>query len=147
MIEKIEPSSEFEIIKINNDKEFKIGVNLEEKEEMIGLLKENMDIFAWQENDLLGIKRELIDHRLDLDPKTKPIKQKLRTLGPEKKEAAMIEIEKLIKNGFIREVRYLRWLTNIVMVKKALGGWRMCIYRLHFIKPILSERQLSVTFN
>lgn len=30
--EKIEPSNEFEIIKINDNKEFKIGKNLEEKE-------------------------------------------------------------------------------------------------------------------
>lgn len=74
-MEKIEPSDEFEIVKINNDREFKIGINLEEKEE-INLLRENLDVFAWEESDLHGIKRKLIEHKLDLDPKTKPIKQK-----------------------------------------------------------------------
>ena len=29
--------------------------------------------------------------------------------------------------GFIREVYYSKWLTNVVLVKKANGKWRMCI--------------------
>ena len=29
--------------------------------------------------------------------------------------------------GFIREVYYLDWLANVVMVKKANGKWRMCV--------------------
>lgn len=58
------------------------------------MLNENIDIFAWQEKDLLGIKKELIEHKLDLDPKIKPVKQKLRTLGLEKKEASIVRNRK-----------------------------------------------------
>ena len=29
--------------------------------------------------------------------------------------------------GFIREVYYLNWLANNVLVKKANGKWRMCV--------------------
>ena len=29
--------------------------------------------------------------------------------------------------GFIREVYYPEWLTNVVLVKKANGKWRMCV--------------------
>jgi hypothetical protein len=32
----------------------------------------------------------------------------------------------LLDAGFICKVYYLRWLTNIVMVKKKNGKWRMC---------------------
>ena len=31
------------------------------------------------------------------------------------------EVEKFLKAGFIREVFYLKWLANIVMVKKNNG--------------------------
>ena len=34
---------------------------------------------------------------------------------------------KLFKASFIREVQYLEWLANVVMVKKAMGKWRICI--------------------
>ena len=29
--------------------------------------------------------------------------------------------------GFIREVYYLNWLANNVLMKKANGKWRMCV--------------------
>ena len=37
------------------------------------------------------------------------------------------QVQKLEKAGFIREVMYLQWLANPVLVKKANGKYRMCI--------------------
>ena len=37
------------------------------------------------------------------------------------------EVQKLMAAKFIREVYYLDWLANVVMVKKANGKWRMCV--------------------
>ena len=39
----------------------------------------------------------------------------------------MEEVDKLWAAGFIREVYYLEWLANVVMVKKSNGKWRMCV--------------------
>ena len=39
----------------------------------------------------------------------------------------MEEVHKLQEKEFIREVYYLDWLANIVMVKKANGKWRACV--------------------
>ena len=39
----------------------------------------------------------------------------------------MDEVNKLLAAHFIREVYYLEWLANVVMVKKAYGKWRMCV--------------------
>ena len=36
-------------------------------------------------------------------------------------------MRKLLKANFIREIYYLKWLANIVMVKKANSKWRMCV--------------------
>jgi hypothetical protein len=33
----------------------------------------------------------------------------------------------LLDTDFIREVTYLEWLANEVMVRKKNGKWRMCI--------------------
>ena len=46
---------------------------------------------------------------------------------PERKKAVVREVEKLLEAGFIREVFYPEWLTNVVMVKKNNGKWRMCV--------------------
>ena len=33
----------------------------------------------------------------------------------------------MLSAGFIREVYYLEWLANVVLVKKANEKWRMCV--------------------
>ena len=38
------------------------------------------------------------------------------------------KVQKLMAAKFIREVYYPDWLANVVMVKKANGKWRMCVY-------------------
>ena len=45
----------------------------------------------------------------------------------ERDNAIKDEVQKLIVAKFIREVYYLDWLANVVMVKKANGKWRMCV--------------------
>ena len=37
------------------------------------------------------------------------------------------ETKKLLSVGYIREIQYLEWLANVVLVKKANGKWRMCV--------------------
>ena len=37
------------------------------------------------------------------------------------------EVKKLLKVGFIREINYPSWVSNVVLVEKANGKWRMCI--------------------
>jgi hypothetical protein len=41
--------------------------------------------------------------------------------------AAKVEVQRLLDTEFICEVHYPSWLTNVVMVKKKNGKWRMCI--------------------
>ena len=74
-----------------------------------------------------GIDRKIIQHRLNVNPEYKPVQQKWRIIAPERYKAVIEEVEKLLEAGFIREVFYLDWLVNVVMVKKSNGKWRMCI--------------------
>ena len=39
----------------------------------------------------------------------------------------MDEVNKLLATDFIRKVYYLDWPTNVVLVKKVKGKWRMCV--------------------
>jgi hypothetical protein len=45
---------------------------------LVTFLRENLDVFAWQISDMPGIPREVIEHKLGIDPGFKPIKQKER---------------------------------------------------------------------
>jgi hypothetical protein len=74
-----------------------------------------------------GIPREVIEHKLDIDPVFKPIKQKERRYPPERREAIRLEVHKLLEARFIRPVDYPSWLANPVLVEMTEKSWRMCI--------------------
>ncbi|KAL0423355.1 UNVERIFIED_CONTAM: putative protein K02A2.6 [Sesamum radiatum] len=35
-------------------------------------------------------------------------------------------VNKLLKAGYVAEVQYTKWLSNVMVVSKAVGKWRMC---------------------
>ena len=47
--------------------------------------------------------------------------------GPERAAAANTEVQKLLEAGFIQECHYPEWFSNVVLVKKPNGTWRMCV--------------------
>jgi hypothetical protein len=98
-------------------------MSLEEKAELLQFLNKNSVVFSWSTSDLLGISREVIEHKLQVNPHANPKKQKLRKMSEGKVEAAKAEVQQLLDVGFIREVRYPQWLANIVMVHKKNGKW------------------------
>jgi hypothetical protein len=44
--------------------------------ELLSFLDKNNDVFAWQTSDLMGVNRSIIEHRLLVNPSTKPKKTK-----------------------------------------------------------------------
>jgi hypothetical protein len=74
-----------------------------------------------------GVPRELIELELHLDPKAKPIKQRLRRFTQDKKDVIKREIARLLDASFIKEVYHPDWLANPVLVPKKNKDWRMCV--------------------
>ena len=51
-----------------------------------------------------GIDGEVIQHRLNVNPKCRPVQQRRRIFAPEHNKVVAEEVEKLLEVGFIREV-------------------------------------------
>ncbi|XP_050290281.1 uncharacterized protein LOC126728515 [Quercus robur] len=94
---------------------------------MISFLRANQDVFAWKHEDMPGIDRKIIQHRLNVNLECKPIQQKRKIFAPERNKTVTKKVEKLLEVDFIKEVFYPDWLANVVMVKKSNGKWRMCV--------------------
>jgi hypothetical protein len=58
----------------------------------LAFLNKNSDIFAWSTFDLVGVSRDIIEHRLQVYPTAKPGKQKLQKMSKEKVVAAKAEV-------------------------------------------------------
>ncbi|GJU69186.1 hypothetical protein Tco_1255445 [Tanacetum coccineum] len=114
-----------------------IGKQLPEhfKERLQNLLRTNADVFTWTHADMTRIHRTIMvnrkpfhtEHKLNEYSHIKPIKQKRRSLGPDRSIAARKEVEELIRAGILWEAVHQTWVANLVMVKKSDEGWRMCV--------------------
>ena len=75
---------------------------------------------------MVGIDPCTAQHHLRTREGFHLVKQKLGRIHPERRSIIKSEVKKLLEVGFIREVQYLEWLANIVVVPKKNGKW--CIY-------------------
>jgi hypothetical protein len=127
----IEPECETKRVPLDPrmpDKIVMISQDLSPSEEMklLLFLDKNNDIFAWKASDLTWVSRSIIERRLQVNPSAKPKKQMLCKMFDKKVAAAKSEVQRLLDVGFICEIQYPSWLTNVVMVKKKNGKWRIC---------------------
>ena len=53
----------------------------EYKQELVDLLKEFRDCFAWEYYEMPGLDRSIVEHRLPIKPGYQPFKQALRRFG------------------------------------------------------------------
>ncbi|CAJ2665932.1 unnamed protein product [Trifolium pratense] len=124
------PDGEFELMPFGEDpsRAVKIGTGLPElaRKQLEACLKENADLFAWHASEMPGLDPNIACHQLTIDPAALPIVQRRRRQSPEKSEAAEKVVKDLLEANFISEARYTTWLSNVVLVKKSNGKWRMC---------------------
>ena len=95
--------------------------------EILLTLVQNMYVFAWSPYNVPGVDLNFIMHKLNVDPKVIPKKQRPMRSARPYVEAINEEMEKLKRLGAIREVFFLKWLANTMMVKKKNGKWRVCV--------------------
>ena len=76
---------------------------------------------------MTGISPTHASHRLNVAPSAKPVRQKVRCFHPDRHLVIQTEVDNLLKNGFIRAVKYPEWLANVVVVPKKGNKWRVCV--------------------
>jgi len=102
-------------------------INTDFRDRIVEVLKDYKDCFAWDYNEMLGLKREVVELKLPIRSDKKPVKQIPRRFAPHILPKIKEEIKRLLKCGFIRPARYVDWLANLVPIKKKNGTIRVCI--------------------
>ena len=80
----------------------------------------------------------LASHKLNVIPLAKPMRQKVRRFYPDSHRIIQTEVDNILRVGFIRKVKYLEWLANVVVVPKKGGMESM--RGLHRPQRSMSER-------
>jgi hypothetical protein len=103
-------------------------LDVNQKQEIIELLKVYTYCFSWDYTKMPGLSRELVEHWLPIKAGFRLYKLgaqnfKLEIVGRVKKE-----VDQLLRAGFIQPCRYADWVSNIVLVeKKNMGKIRICV--------------------
>ncbi|XP_052485209.1 uncharacterized protein LOC105778967 [Gossypium raimondii] len=118
-----------EVVSLEEGKEVKIGSDISAKtrQDLIELLREFKDVFAWSYQDMPGLSTDIVVHRLPIREDCKPVQQKLKRMRPDIVLKIKEEVQKQFDAGFLQEVRYSEWVANIVPVPKKDGKVRMCV--------------------
>ncbi|XP_019229834.1 PREDICTED: uncharacterized protein LOC109210816 [Nicotiana attenuata] len=106
-----------------------VGASLTNDEEgkYIELLKEFKDVFAWSYKEMPCLDHKVVVHHLAVRRSARPVKQAQRRFRPELVPLIETKVNKLIEAGFVREVKYLTWISSIVPVRKKNGQIRVCV--------------------
>ena len=99
----------------------------EYKQELVNLLKEYRDCFAWEYYEMPGLDRSIVEHRLPIKPGYRPFKQAPRRIKPKIMEDVKTKIIRLYEAKFIRQCWYAEWISSVVPVYKKNRKMRVCI--------------------
>ena len=92
----------------DSKKFFQIGAQMPllEKEQLVDLLRRNVDLLAWDAYEALGVDPSFICHHLNVNPSITPRRQPPRRPSKEHEKAVKNEVTKLKQAGAIKEVFY-----------------------------------------
>ena len=87
---------------------FQVGAQLPlpKREQLVELLRRNIDVFAWDAYEAPGLDPKFICHHLNVNPLITSKKQPPRRLSNEHVEVVKSEVSKLKQAGAIKEVFY-----------------------------------------
>jgi hypothetical protein len=73
-----------------------VEASQQEQAELLAFLNKNSDVFTWSTSNLVGVNRDVIDHRLHVSSTARPKKQKLCKMSEEKVEAVKAMVQRLL---------------------------------------------------
>jgi hypothetical protein len=98
----------------------------EEIQIYMDVFKEFCDVFAWSYEEIPGIDLKIVEHEIATYPDAKPVRQKIHPVNPKKASTINIEVDKLLKEGFIYPIHLTQWVSNPMPVNKKQGTICVC---------------------
>ena len=102
-------------------------LTVQEKEQLVVLLKRYVDVFTWTYDEMLGLDPRLVVYSLNMDLGVKLVVQPVSVFHIEVEAQITQKVKKLLAVGFIKPIQHLRWLSNIILVKKKNGQIQCCV--------------------
>ena len=73
-----------------------------------------------------GIDPHIVEHEIKTYSDARPVRQCLCATNFRKEPTIKVEIEKLLKDGFIYPIPLIEWVSNLILVDKQHGTICVC---------------------
>jgi hypothetical protein len=117
----------------------------EEIQIYIDLFKEFCDIFAWSYQEMPGIDPKIVEYEITMYLDAKHVRQKLHPVNPKKAAAIKVDVEKLLKAGFIYPIHLTQWVSNPMLVDKKQSTILICT-NFHDLKKACPKDNFPTPF-
>ncbi|XP_065036622.1 uncharacterized protein LOC135672095 [Musa acuminata AAA Group] len=84
--EPMAPTCDMPLMEDRPSRTVQVGLELpgQEREQLVGFLQENADVFTWSPSYMIGVDLETAQHHLNISPDARPVKQKPRRQAPDR---------------------------------------------------------------
>ena len=112
-------------------KEVKVSMSMTTpiRDELVALVRDYQDIFAWSYQDMLSLNPSIVQHRLPLNPGCSPVKQKLKRMKPEMSLKIKEEFKKQFDVGFLAVARYPDGSLTLCQSLRKMGRYE-CVWTI-----------------
>nr|GEX00201.1 reverse transcriptase domain-containing protein [Tanacetum cinerariifolium] len=76
------------------------------KRQLKALLRESMDVFAWEPADMTGIPKRIIGHSLNVNPSVELVAQKRIVLSSNRIQVVIKVVEEWVNTGIVHPIKY-----------------------------------------
>ena len=104
-----------------------VDLTIEEEEQLINLLKEYRDVFAWSYKDLKGVDPKVYQHTIPMRHDAKPSIQRPYSYNENFAKKIDEDIDCLKEPRFIFEIEHMPWVSPLVVVPKKNGKIQVSI--------------------
>ena len=101
-----------------------VDLSEEEDKELIQLLKEFREVFAWSYKDLKGVNLDVCQHTIPIRDNAKPCIQHPYSYNDTFSQKIDEEIDQIKEARFIYEIEHKLWISTLVVVPKKNGKLR-----------------------
>ncbi|GJV88143.1 hypothetical protein Tco_1532081 [Tanacetum coccineum] len=89
------------------------------------ILTEYMEVYSHDGSESTTVLRFVMEHQLKMYPFAEPVTHKRRPVAPEGRLALKEKVFRWLREGLIRKVQHLEWITNAIPIKLTNGTWKV----------------------
>lgn len=135
----LEPDTTLVEISLGKSLHITSDLDASQQEQLVNLLLNHLDAFAWGYEDMKGIPPKTYTHHIYIQDGARTVRQPQSRMNPTLRDVVKEELQKLLDVDFIYPISNSQWVSPLVLVPKKDGRWHIFIDYRELNKATLKD--------